>query len=204
MVYTDSPSYVRLSILMGLKLLLLTAHQSLHASAFISRITVRSVTDPPPSSLEEPIVVSTYPFAVSVTTNIPFLAEVTLSLVGERNSDIVVQHWVEVRYFDPYTSPCLDPSRKLDPFKHEKSVLGDEQVLDVELDRSTHYRAPQARVDPAELLNASKQRAAAKSVFPKSVVNEVPPYARLLKSLLPRFPMTSRGGWGCLHERRMS
>ncbi|KZV66845.1 hypothetical protein PENSPDRAFT_688630 [Peniophora sp. CONT] len=160
MVYIDSPSY------------------SLHASAFISHMFVRSLTEPPPSTLTEPVVVSTYPFAATLTTDKPFLAEVTLSVVGERNPDIVVQHWVE-----------------LDPFKHEKSVLGDEQVLDVELDRSTQYHAPLSHINPSDVLNASRQRSAIeKSV--KVSADEVPPYARLLKSLLPRFPMTSRDSRG--------
>ena len=75
----------------------LTPQQSLHASAFVSRLSVRSLTEPPPITLVEPVVVSTYPFAVSLTTDRPFLAEVTLSLVGELNPDIVIQHWVEVR-----------------------------------------------------------------------------------------------------------
>lgn len=80
--------------------LTLTTCQTLHASAFVSQISVRSLTDPPPSTLKEPAVVSTYPFAITLTTDKPFLAEVTLSVVGERNSDIVLQHWVEVRAVD--------------------------------------------------------------------------------------------------------
>ncbi|VDC01353.1 unnamed protein product [Peniophora sp. CBMAI 1063] len=161
MIYVDSPSY------------------SLHTSAFISHLSVRSLTDPSPSTLKEPATCSTYPFAVLLTTDRPFLAELTLSFVGERNPDVVIQHWIE-----------------LDPFKHEKSVLGDEQVIDLELDRSTQYRDPQPHINPVDILNASKQRVSTKADSGQSGADEIPPYVRLLKSLLPRFPMTSRDARG--------
>jgi hypothetical protein len=59
-------------------------------------MTIRSVTDPPPSTLQEPIVVSTHPFVALASTDRPFLAEITLSFAGQQNSNKVVHHWVEV------------------------------------------------------------------------------------------------------------
>lgn len=61
------------------------------------------------------------PFVISGTTDKPFLAKVTLTWAGPRNPPMEIEHWVEL---DPYHT-TVHP------------VLGDEQVLDVELDRHT-------------------------------------------------------------------
>lgn len=61
------------------------------------------------------------PFLISGTTDKPFLAKVTLTWVGTQNAPMDVEHWVEL---DPLHT-AVNP------------VLGDEQVLDVELDRHT-------------------------------------------------------------------
>jgi len=58
---------------------------------------------------------------VSSTTDMPFLARVTLTWAGPQHALMEVEHWVEL---DPFHT-ALNP------------VLGDEQIVDVELDRHT-------------------------------------------------------------------
>ncbi|THH16539.1 hypothetical protein EW146_g4119 [Bondarzewia mesenterica] len=96
------------------------ACQSLHISAFLAKMRVTCLTDPPPSTLADPIIVTSPPFAVASTTDRPFLARLTLTLVGSQNPPMEIEHWVE-----------------LDSLKSTNPVLGDEQVLDAELDRHT-------------------------------------------------------------------
>ena len=77
--------------------------------------------DPPPSSFATPLNVADPPFIVSGTTDKPFLAKIKLSWIGNLNPPMEVEHWVK-----------LDSNRTaLNP------VLGDEQILDVELDKHT-------------------------------------------------------------------
>lgn len=79
------------------------------------------ITDPPPSSFATPLSTNDPPFVVSGTTDKPFLAKVKLSWAGNQNPPMEIEHWVEL---DPYHT-AVNP------------VLGDEQILDVELDRHT-------------------------------------------------------------------
>ncbi|EIN12796.1 hypothetical protein PUNSTDRAFT_124482 [Punctularia strigosozonata HHB-11173 SS5] len=104
MISVDSPSY------------------STHITSFLTRMTVTCLTDPPPSTLLEPISLDNPPFAIVSSTDRPFLAKVTLTWTEPRtlNPPLDIEHWVE-----------------LDPFKSATAVLGEEQVLDVELDRNT-------------------------------------------------------------------
>lgn len=61
-------------------------------------MTVRSVTDPPPSALLEPIIVNNPPFVVTSTTDEPFLARITFEWAGAdgQNPPMDVEHWVDV------------------------------------------------------------------------------------------------------------
>ena len=62
-------------------------------------MTVRCATDPPPSTLAQPIVVDKPPFIVTSTTDRPFLARITFTWAGTegQNPPMDVDHWVEVR-----------------------------------------------------------------------------------------------------------
>jgi hypothetical protein len=59
-------------------------------------MTVSCLTDPPPSTLTDPVVITAPPFIVTGTTDEPFLAQVLLSWTGPHNSPMEVEHWVEV------------------------------------------------------------------------------------------------------------
>ncbi|KZO93588.1 hypothetical protein CALVIDRAFT_539759 [Calocera viscosa TUFC12733] len=67
------------------------------------------------------------PFTTSGKTKAPFLAQVRLSWPGYQNKDTTATHWV-----------------RLDPVKTGGWVAGDEQVLDVRLDKDTVFLAPGA------------------------------------------------------------
>lgn len=84
-------------------------------------MTVTCLSDPPPPTLLSPLSITEPPFEVSGTTDRPFLAKVTLTWVGPQNVPMDVEHWVELELLHSAIHP----------------VLGDEQVLDVELDRHT-------------------------------------------------------------------
>ncbi|KAL5512817.1 hypothetical protein ACEPAG_3083 [Sanghuangporus baumii] len=96
-----------------------TASYSLHISTVLSRMSVDCVTDSPPASGMF-LSVSEPPFAVMGTSNKPFLAQITLEWVGTRNKPTQIEHWVQL-----YEGKSIRP------------VKGEEQVLDVELDRHT-------------------------------------------------------------------
>ncbi|KAI0027781.1 hypothetical protein K488DRAFT_15597, partial [Vararia minispora EC-137] len=149
---------------------------SFHASTFITKMTVRSLTQPPPSSLKEPLVVPAYPFVAVATTDRPFLAEVALSFAGTHNADRTVQHWVE-----------------LDAIKSATPALGDEQVLDIELDRATELLpiAPSVPLSSIWAAASAVNTGAVAQKLDKSRAEPAEPYARLLKTLLPGFPLTA-------------
>ena len=60
-------------------------------------MTVTCLTDPAPSTLLTPMVITDPPFSVVNTTDRPFLARLTLEWAGSQNSAMEVEHWVEVR-----------------------------------------------------------------------------------------------------------
>ncbi|KZT73877.1 hypothetical protein DAEQUDRAFT_721361 [Daedalea quercina L-15889] len=97
---------------------------SLHITTFLEKLTVTCVSDPPPSTLITPIVVTEPPFAVTSTTDRPFLARLTLTWTDSVNAPMDIEHWVDI-----------------DPLHLGHPVLGDEQVSDVELDRNTQLLA---------------------------------------------------------------
>ncbi|CCM01170.1 uncharacterized protein FIBRA_03218 [Fibroporia radiculosa] len=93
---------------------------SLHISTFLAKLTITCITDPPPSSLVEPIVITEPPFVVTSTTDKAFLAKLTFLWVGSQNAAMDIEHWVD-----------------LDPVHLSHPVLGDKQIFDIELDRNT-------------------------------------------------------------------
>ena len=59
-------------------------------------MTVARASENCPKSFVEPLVVSSPPFVVESTTDVPFLAKVTLDWNGQKNAQTVVEHWVQV------------------------------------------------------------------------------------------------------------
>jgi hypothetical protein len=59
-------------------------------------MTVACASVNSPKSFIEPLVVSEPPFVIESTTNVPFLAKVTLDWNGRENSQTVAEHWVQV------------------------------------------------------------------------------------------------------------
>ena len=62
----------------------------------LTRVTVARASEDCPKSFVEPLAVSSPPFVVESTTDVPFLARVTLDWNGQQNVQTVVEHWVQV------------------------------------------------------------------------------------------------------------
>ncbi|KAH8977976.1 hypothetical protein EDB86DRAFT_2996886 [Lactarius hatsudake] len=127
-------------------------------------ITCLSPNPPPTRALDEPLKVSGPPFFACGTTSQPFLARLRFQWTSGSST------W----------------------FTRNTPVLGDEQVLDVELDRNTVFRQiPPSKhgLDPwnldSESLPASPKPVPA---LPVSLAR----YITLLRSLVPVFPLTLR------------
>ncbi|KAL6302839.1 hypothetical protein BKA93DRAFT_379999 [Sparassis latifolia] len=149
---------------------------SLHITSFLAKLTVTCLTDPPPSTLMQPITITEPPFLVMGTTDKPFLARVMLTWVGHINPPMEIEHWVE-----------------LDPLHLAHPVVGDEQVFDVELDRNTELRP--VREDLGAIPwddDHSAGKARSKSTDEKAESAGDPEYVVKLRSLLPQVPMTLR------------
>ncbi|OCH91897.1 hypothetical protein OBBRIDRAFT_774513 [Obba rivulosa] len=151
---------------------------SLHITSVLQKLTITCVTDPPPSTMNEPVVITDPPFAVTSTTDKPFLAKLTFTWAGDTNPPTDVEHWVE-----------------LDPMHTGYPVLGEEQVLDIELDRNTELLpvrdTGKVVTWDAHLLSSGEVHDV--PVHTQSGENSAEPdYAMALKSLLPQFPMTLR------------
>ncbi|KAI0250987.1 hypothetical protein BJV78DRAFT_517407 [Lactifluus subvellereus] len=151
---------------------------SLPLSSILERATVTysSPSDSSTLTFHAPLEVSGPSFFVSGTTAHPFLARLRLEWTsGSLNPPLEVDHWVE-----------------LDMLRAGAPVLGDEQVLDVELDHNTVFR-PVANStkapDPLFLYNESRHN----QVEPGPAI---PGYVVLLRSLVPKFPLTLRDAKG--------
>ncbi|EKM51788.1 uncharacterized protein PHACADRAFT_31601 [Phanerochaete carnosa HHB-10118-sp] len=159
---------------------------SLPLNTILKKMTIRSVTDPPPTTLLEPITLDKPPFVVTSTTDKPFLARITFEWVGAdgQNPPLDVEHWVE-----------------LDPLRRSHAVLGDEQVFDVGLDRSTELLPVQDKQERevswemGGVVQSSDLGApsASQHLFQEEVEPASLDYAVRLKSLVPQFPLTMRG-----------
>ncbi|KAL7279869.1 hypothetical protein ACG7TL_006278 [Trametes sanguinea] len=152
---------------------------SLPIASILRKFTVTCVTDPPPPTVAEPITILEPPFVVTSTTDKPFLARLTFTWAGSLNPPTEIEHWVD-----------------LDPMHYANPALGDEQVFDVELDRSTELLPvpPDLREhNPQDMLTAETSVTAEpdKAAEVEEVVPE-PDYSVKLRSLLPQFPMTQK------------
>jgi hypothetical protein len=84
------------------------------------------------------MIVTGPPFSAVGTTDRPFLARLTLEWAGSQNPAMDIEHWVEVRSISIYLALVgVERFVKLDALRAANPVLGDEQVVDVELDRNT-------------------------------------------------------------------
>ncbi|KLO20728.1 hypothetical protein SCHPADRAFT_992045 [Schizopora paradoxa] len=150
---------------------------SFHASTIISKVIIRPLTIPAPSGFSEPITITEPPFSAMGTADKPFLAGVTLEWAGSANKPTHLEHFVDM---DLNHSP--------------KPVLGDEQYVDVELDRNTVFLP--RREDKWEMdwfSDSDQKRRADGSSSTKRAESNAEHIIRL-KALLPRFPMTRKGG----------
>jgi len=156
---------------------------SLPLGAILERATVTCLS-PGPSPIEGTLEMSGPPFFMSGTTAHPFLARLRLEWTnGSLNPPQEVDHWVE-----------------LDMLHSGAPVFGDEQVLDVELDRNTVFRPVTKPTQDAEPWNSyySSPRVQA------DPVPALPGYVVLLWSLVPKFPLTLRGLENAFCECRYS
>ncbi|EIW59252.1 uncharacterized protein TRAVEDRAFT_71391 [Trametes versicolor FP-101664 SS1] len=147
---------------------------SLPISSILRTLTVACATDQPPATLVEPIVVSKPPFIVTGTAEKPFLARLTFTWAGTMNPPTEIEHWVE-----------LDPMHYLNP------VEGDEQMFDVELDRSTELLPVPADDQEPSLEDMHDADTAPDAREAAQAEEEVElEYAIKLRTLVPQFPMT--------------
>jgi hypothetical protein len=159
-------------------------------------MTVSCITDTPPSTLSIPLSIEEPPFIISSTTDKPFLARITLTWAGYQNAPMEVEHWVEL---DPFHTSLVNP------------VLGDEQVQDIELDRHTELLPIRrsngrnnSRSKNGELISNGETAAISEPGEPCkqqltvrhqkfSSCDPNSDYVNMLKSLLPRYPLTMKG-----------
>ncbi|KAM5534983.1 hypothetical protein V8D89_011356, partial [Ganoderma adspersum] len=161
------------------RLVVTSPSYSLPISSVLSKLTVSSATDPPPSTLAQPITLTGPPFIITSTTNEPFLARLAFTWAGTMNAETEIEHWVE-----------------LDPMQHTTAQLGEEQVFDVELDRHTELLPVRDDVRAVSWEDVQS----IEHVSAKPDVNHEheqererePEWVGKLRSLLPRFPMTMR------------
>ncbi|KAH9841474.1 uncharacterized protein C8Q71DRAFT_884337 [Rhodofomes roseus] len=154
---------------------------SLHITTFLEKLTVTCLSDPPPSTLINPIVVSEPPFAITSTTDRPFLARFTLTWTGSVNAPMDVEHWVDV-----------------DPMHLGHPVLGDEQVFDVELDRNTQLMPVRQDVrkltwkdeDVGDTTDRGKFEGGRK--IDENADSDEQGYGAVLRTLLQEVPITVR------------
>lgn len=72
----------------------------------LTRVTVTRASENCPKSFVEPLIVSSPPFVVESTTDVPFLARVTLDWNGQKNAQTVVEHWVQVPHGSFASGEC--------------------------------------------------------------------------------------------------
>jgi len=118
--------------------------QGLDVTRALSRVTVTCISETSSKWFVEPLVASGPPFFVESTTDAPFLARVTLDWNGQTNAQTVVEHWVQVSISRLGNASRLTQfwCRQVDRLRTGYVTFGQEQLLDVELDRNTPL-APQ-------------------------------------------------------------
>ncbi|KAI0657331.1 hypothetical protein C8Q70DRAFT_282742 [Cubamyces menziesii] len=169
------------------RLVVTSPSYSLPISSILRKVTITCASDPPLSTLVEPLTISEPPFVVTSTADRPFLARLTFSWAGTKNPSTEIEHWVE-----------------LDPMHYANPILGDEQVFDVELDRSTELlpvRADIQEVPLEDMHSAETSTSEAVGAAEKEEVAAEPDYAVRLRSLVPQFPMTLKDVKGRFSSR---
>ncbi|KAH0831874.1 hypothetical protein J3R83DRAFT_12745 [Lanmaoa asiatica] len=153
---------------------------SLPLSSFLTCVTVI----PPRTILPVFLTARQQPFAVVGTANEPFMAKVIFEWVG--GGKMEVEHWVE-----------LDQSRSY------TSAFGSEQLLDVELDRNTPL-LPVPNRSPPPLPSLDQQFTFNSPLHGPAQMDpghgdaltiKEEYYEQVLRSLLPRVPMTAKGAY---------
>ncbi|GLB40304.1 hypothetical protein LshimejAT787_0801750 [Lyophyllum shimeji] len=156
---------------------------SYHITTILKRLTVSSISAPGSSSLTT----TGPPFVVVGTTGVPFLAKVELCFSGAPGLDgnvtdqvISLEHWVE-----------------LDLLKSATPVVGDEQVVDIELDKGTVLLPLQKGYTPigAKILwSQTAESVPAKGKLDDAEATQA--FGEILESIAERFPMTLRDAKG--------
>ncbi|CDO74440.1 hypothetical protein BN946_scf184972.g7 [Trametes cinnabarina] len=144
--------------------------------------------NPPPSSATVPLTISEPPFVVTSTTDRPFLVRLSFTWAGSMNPPTEIEHWVE-----------------LDPMHYSNPVLGDQQVFDVELDRSTELLTvpPDLNEVSLESMHSGEttNHAAPEEELGEEEAEAEPDYSIRLRSLVPQFPMTLKDVKGRFSSR---
>lgn len=146
---------------------------ALPLASYLMRVTIAA----PPVVSALPLKADKQPFAVIGTANDPFMAKVILEWIGGGRMD--VEHWVD-----------------LDPSKSSTSVLGYDQMIDVELDRNATL-LPVVDGNPPPLPPLDRELSVNYTTCePIGGANNVMPdeytYESILRTLLPRVPMTAK------------
>ncbi|KAI6044844.1 hypothetical protein EDC04DRAFT_267510 [Pisolithus marmoratus] len=148
---------------------------ALPLASYLSRVTVF----PPATVSPVPLIVDKQPFAIIGTANEPFLAKVFLEWIG--GGRLEIERWVD-----------------LDPSKSSTSVLGSDEMIDVEVDRNVTLLPVPNRIPPP-LPSLDRQLSPDSFTAPldfsgsrASVGPSEHPHEQTLWSLLPRAPMTAK------------
>ncbi|KAI6107007.1 hypothetical protein EDD16DRAFT_135637 [Pisolithus croceorrhizus] len=148
---------------------------ALPLASYLTRVTVF----PPAVVSPVPLTVDKQPFAVIGTANGPFLAKVFLEWIG--GGKLEIEHWVD-----------------LDPSKSATSVLGSDEMIDVEVDRNVTLLSV-SNGAPPPLPSLDRQLGpdsfTAHPGLPGGQASIGPnefPHEQILRSLLPRAPMTAK------------
>ncbi|KAL5501431.1 MLP1_7 [Sanghuangporus vaninii] len=153
-----------------------TASYSLHISTVLSRMSVDCATDSP--ALGMPLSVSEPPFSVKGTSNKSFLAQINLEWVGTRNKPTQIEHWVQ-----------------LHEGKSTRPVKGEEQVLDVELDRHTEVipRKPDSwKMDWSVKVDQPSKAIDEDQGLTEKLGGTEPDWSLRLRKIAQRFPSTAQ------------
>ncbi|KAG1780601.1 hypothetical protein EV702DRAFT_1042864 [Suillus placidus] len=144
---------------------------SIPLASFMIRLTVLAVA-PSDNTQRQPCTVDKAPFAIIGSSSEPFLAKVVMEWVSGGRME--VEHWIN-----------------LDPGNAASSVLGSEQVLDVELDRGTRFLpVPSGPPPPIPSLEREPAEITRQSVTKPQESTDQLGHEKVLRSLLPRVPMT--------------